>query len=167
MQSALAGPTKENNMRRLIILLAGAVLGAGSAALVAPAFTQPAVVSQQPSKAPLFVNMTTGDSWRGWMGLHFAHATLKMGHPVTVFLNLEGVKLASKAGDQEKKPSMQRIPRDIIADFIKDGGVVLMCGPCMQEFGLKVDDLVAGVQMGRPGLTQGFLFADNARTLTW
>jgi len=32
----------------------------------------------------------------GWMGLHFAHATLKMGHPVTVFLNLDGVKLASK-----------------------------------------------------------------------
>jgi predicted peroxiredoxin len=30
------------------------------------------------------------------MGLHFAHATLKMGHPVTVFLNLDGVKLASK-----------------------------------------------------------------------
>ena len=42
-----------------------------------------------------------------------------------------------------------------------------MCGPCMTEFGLKLDDRVPGVQMGRPGYTQGFIFAENARTLTW
>ena len=149
-------------MRRTIIFLFGLLAGGACVALIGPAYTQSAA-----GKAPLFINMTTGDSWRGWMGLHFAHATLKMGHPVTVFLNLDGVKLASKTGDQEKKASMQRIPRDIVADFIKDGGVVLMCGPCMREFGLKTEDLVAGVQIGRPGLTQGFIFADNARTLTW
>jgi hypothetical protein len=50
---------------------------------------------------------------------------------------------------------------------MKDGGIVLMCGPCMTEFGLKLDDLVPGVQMGRPGYTQSFIFAENARTLTW
>jgi predicted peroxiredoxin len=150
-----------------MIFLAGAIAGAGLIGAMMPAFTQPAPAQPAAGKAPLFINMTTGDSWRGWMGLHFAHATLKMGHPVTVFLNLDGVKLASKTGEQEKKPSMQRIPRDIVADFIKDGGVVLMCGPCTQEFGLKTEDLVAGVQMGRPGLTQGFIFAENARTLTW
>jgi predicted peroxiredoxin len=111
--------------------------------------------------------MTTGDSWRGWMGLHFAHATLKQGHPVAIFLNLDAVKLAAKTGEQEMKPSMQRPPREIIADFIRDGGIVLMCGPCMAEFGLKTEDLVAGVQMGRPGYTQSFIFAENARTLTW
>lgn len=120
-----------------------------------------------PKNNPLFINMTTGDSWRGWMGLHFAHATLKMGHPVAVFLNLDAVKLAARTGEQEKRPSMQRVPRDIIADFIRDGGVVLMCGPCMQEFGLKMEDLVPGVQMGRPGYTQSFIFAENARTLSW
>lgn len=120
-----------------------------------------------PQKNPLFINMTTGDSWRGWMGLHFAHATLKQGHPVAIFLNLDAVKLAAKNGEQEKKPSMQRVPRDILADFIRDGGVVLMCGPCMAEFGLAIDDLVSGVQLGKPGYTQGFIFAENARTLTW
>ena len=125
------------------------------------------LAASAPQRNPLFINMTTGDSWRGWMGLHFAHATLKMGHPVAIFLNLDAVKLAAKSGDQEKKPSMQRVPRDIVADFIRDGGVVLMCGPCMTEFGLKLDDLVTGVQTGRPGYTQGFIFAENARTLTW
>jgi hypothetical protein len=37
----------------------------------------------------------------------------------------------------------------------------------MSEFGLKLDDLVPGVQMGKPGYTQSFIFAENARTLTW
>jgi predicted peroxiredoxin len=125
------------------------------------------LANSAPQKNPLFINMTTGDSWRGWMGLHFAHATLKQGHPVAIFLNLDAVKLAAMTGEQEKKPSMQRVPRDILADFIRDGGIVLMCGPCMTEFGLKLEDLVPGVQMGKPGYTQGFIFADNARTLTW
>jgi len=120
-----------------------------------------------PQNNPLFVNMTTGDSWRGWMGLHFAHATLKQGHPVAIFLNLDAVKLAAKNAEQQKKPSMQCVPREILADFIRDGGVVLMCGPCMAEFGLTMDDLVPGVQLGKPGYTQGFIFAENARTLTW
>ncbi|MDT3683852.1 MAG: hypothetical protein RO009_02265 [Pseudorhodoplanes sp.] len=70
-------------------------------------------------------------------------------------------------GELKKKASMQRIPRDIIADFIKDGGIVLMCGPCMKEFGLKIHDVVPGVQMGARGVTQGFIFAEKARTLTW
>jgi len=125
------------------------------------------LANSAPQKNPLFLNMTSGDSWRGWMGLHFAHVTLKQGHPVAIFLNLDAVRLAAKSGEQEKKPSMQRVPRDVLVDFIKDGGIVLMCGPCMTEFGLELDDLVPGVQMGRPGYTQGFIFAENARTLTW
>ena len=100
------------------------------------------------------------------MGLHFAHATLKQGLP-SIFLNLDAVKLAAKSGGQEMKPTMQRAPREILADFMKDGGIVLMCGPCMTEFGLKLDDLVPGVQMGKPGYTQSLIFAENARTLTW
>jgi predicted peroxiredoxin len=125
------------------------------------------LANSAPQKNPLFLNMTSGDSWRGWMGLHFAHATLRQGHPVAIFLNLDAVKLAAKSGEQEKKLSMQRVPRDVLVDFIKDGGIVLMCGPCMTEFGLKLDDLITGVQMGRPGYMQGFIFAENARTLTW
>lgn len=146
-------------------LIVGLALACGGPSLRAHDADQ--LAASAPQKNPLFINMTTGDSWRGWMGLHFAHATLKMGHPVAVFLNLDAVKLASLKGEQEKKPSMQRIPRDIVADFIRDGGTVLMCGPCMAEFGLKMEDLVPGVQMGRPGFTQSFIFAENARTLTW
>lgn len=156
-------------MRRLMILALGLMAGLVLAFAVSRGQAHDAdqIAASAPQKNPLFINMTTGDSWRGWMGLHFAHATLKQGHPVAIFLNLDAVKLAAKTGEQEMKPSMQRPPREIIADFIRDGGIVLMCGPCMAEFGLKTEDLVPGVQMGRPGYTQSFIFAENARTLTW
>ncbi|MFN3659013.1 MAG: DsrE family protein [Pseudolabrys sp.] len=156
-------------MKRSTIFAVGLLAGLALAFAVPPVRAHDAeqFAKAAPQRNPLFVNMTTGDSWRGWMGLHFAHATLKMGHPVVVFLNLDGVKLASLKGEQEKRPSMQRIPRDIVADFIRDGGTVLMCGPCMAEFGLTMADLVPGVQMGKPGYTQSFIFAENARTLTW
>jgi hypothetical protein len=29
------------------------------------------------------------------------------------------------------------------------------------------EDIVPRVELGRPGLTQGFIFAENAKTLTW
>lgn len=60
------------------------------------------LANSAPQKNPLFINMTSADSWRGWMGLHFAHATLKQGHPVAVFLNLDSVKLAAKSGEQDQ-----------------------------------------------------------------
>jgi predicted peroxiredoxin len=100
------------------------------------------------------------------MGLDFAHAMQKMGHPVAVFLNLDGVKLALRAGEQEKRPSLQA-PRDIIADLIRGGAIVMVCEPCMQEFDVKLDAIVPGVQVGRPGYLENFIFADNVRTLTW
>ncbi|RKE71044.1 DsrE family protein [Pseudorhodoplanes sinuspersici] len=153
-------------MTRVAMLIFGIALG--FAATNIPVHRMFEAVAQTPSAKPaLFVNMTTGDTWRGWMGLHFAHNTMKQGHQVTIFLNLDGVKLATKAGEQEKRPSMQRVPRDIVADFIKDGGKVLICGPCLSEFGLRMEDLVAGVELGKPGYTQSFIFAENAKTLTW
>jgi len=160
-------------MRRAALFAFG--LAAGLACTFAISYGQAhdadTIAKSAPQKNPLFLNMTTGDLWRGWMGLHFAHSTLKMGHPVAVFLNLDAVKLAAndpdKFGKDAKDSMRRRMPQSIIADIIRDGGIVLMCEPCMAEFGLKLDDMVPGVQMGRPGYTQGFIFAENARTLSW
>jgi predicted peroxiredoxin len=155
-------------MKRFAILLSGIAIGIAAGHVPVGRWLDGAAQAQsQATKPSLFVNMTTGDSWRGWMGLHFAHNTMKMGHQVTIFLNLDAVTLASLKGSQEQRPSMQRVPRDIVADFIKDGGKVLICGPCLVEFGLKMEDLVPGVELGKPSYTQSFIFAENARTLTW
>ena len=88
-------------MKRLVVFACG--LLAGAALMLAWPLRAHDLDSSKkavPGNNPLFINMTTGDSWRGWMGLHFAHATLKMGHPVAVFLNLDAVKLAVKRGSR-------------------------------------------------------------------
>jgi predicted peroxiredoxin len=159
-------------MQRTALVFLGILVGAFIAAPAARTHDVPPGATHgdprtDPALKPLFINMTSGDSWRGWMGLHFAHSTLKMGHPVAIFLNLDAVKLAATNLEQEMKPSMKRLPREILNDFITDGGIVLMCGPCMSEYGLTIADLVPGVRMGAPGVTQGYIFAENARTLTW
>ena len=51
--------------------------------------------------------------------------------------------------------------------IIRDGAIVLVCQPCLSEFSLKLDNIVPGVQVARPGYLENFVFADNVRTLTW
>ncbi|MEZ4717731.1 MAG: hypothetical protein R2851_16835 [Caldilineaceae bacterium] len=49
-----------------------------------------------------------------------------------------------------------------------NGGTVLICPFCMQNVGgMTQADLLEGVLMGSPALTQGALFADNATVLSY
>jgi predicted peroxiredoxin len=156
-------------MQRIAIFLLGLLVGGALIAAVPPGQAHDDLTGgvTTPQDHPLLIHMTTGDAWRGGMGLEFAQAMLKSGHPVAVFLNLDAVKLAVRTGEQEKRPAMSQIPRDVIADLIREGAIVLVCQPCLAEFGLKLDSIVPGVQIARPGYLENFVFADNVRTLTW
>lgn len=111
---------------------------------------------------PLFVNLTADPkAHRTEMALTFAGNVLKRGHPVTVFLNDEGVKSASKSNTDAGKP------RGMLAELLKSGATIIACPLCMKHYGVPESDLLEGVKMGNPEITQGALFAPNARTLTW
>lgn len=156
-------------MQRIVIFMLGFVLGGGLMGSVPMGKAHDDLTGAlvNPENHPLLLHMTAGDSWRDATGLEFARAMLKVGHPVAVFLNLDAVRLALRTGEQEKKASMPQVPREIIADLIRDGAIVLICQPCLSEFGFKLDDIVPGVQLGSPGYLENFVFADNVRTLTW
>lgn len=111
---------------------------------------------------PLFVNMTTSDPHRAKMAIAFTKNQQALKHPVTVFLNDKGVLVGAKSKAGEFKEH-----QDALAAIIKAGGVVIVCPMCMEHYGVKADDLIDGVQIGKPELTGGQLFKDDTKTLTW
>jgi sulfur relay (sulfurtransferase) complex TusBCD TusD component (DsrE family) len=132
----------------LVLTLGSLALGSASAA--------------GPESEPLFVNLISGPtSHRTDMALAFTDNVLKRGHPVTVFLNDEGVKIAAKSNTDAAKS------RDALHKLMKDGATVIACPLCMKHYGVKESDLLEGVKVGSPEVTQGELFKPNTRTLTW
>jgi hypothetical protein len=118
-------------------------------------------------KPGLFVNLTSDDTWRGWMALHFAWRTQQQGHPTTVFLNLEAVRWAWPMFTPKPLDIIGTPPQTALANLLKDGGTVLICGPCIERLGIPAKVLIPGVSMGAPGLTQSLMFKEGTRIISW
>jgi sulfur relay (sulfurtransferase) complex TusBCD TusD component (DsrE family) len=111
----------------------------------------------------LFINLTSDDGPRAAMAIGFGTKLLqekKM--PVTIFLNVEGVRLANKNIAQCKAS------QELLRTFIQHGGRVVICPMCMQNVGgMDRDDLISGVTMGGPDVTWPALFDDNVTVLSY
>lgn len=136
------------------------------------AFAAPVAATADDAKPGLFVNLTTDDTWSATKAIMFAHEkALKNGHaPVVIWMNVRAVYLADKKRAShihglmaEKGASVQ----DMLAEFIADGGKVLMCQACSAAAGLTIDDYIDGVEMGSWPVVEGYLFADDMQTLSW
>ena len=116
----------------------------------------------------LFVNLSSSDIGRAAMAITFAHKVLvDRGIPVTIFLNVEGVRLADTTIPQHTHVTGDTL-QEKLQKFMADGGTVIICPFCMQNVGgMTKGDLLDGVLMGVPELTQGALFADNATVLSY
>ncbi len=119
------------------------------------------------AKPGLFVNLTSDETWRGWMALHFAWRTHQQGHPTTVFLNLEAVRWAWTKLPPKTLDNIGTPPQTALTNLLKEGGTVLICGPCIKRLGIPPGELIPGVKMGAPGLTQSLMFKDGTRIMSW
>jgi predicted peroxiredoxin len=137
----------QNRSTRVLLLLV-ALLGA---AVALPARAADA----------LFVNLTSDDSHRAYMALAFSQRVLEAGHPVTVFLNVDSVKIAAKKAAEHKDNQA------LLSALVKGGATVLACPHCVEHAGMKPGDLMDGVKMGTSELVQGALFASGTRSLSW
>jgi len=113
-------------------------------------------------KDPLFVNLTSDQAHRSQMAIAFSQAQLDRGHPTTIFLNDQGILLATKA-NADKYPAQQAL----LLDIIKKGGTVIACPMCMKKYGVAEADLLPGIKVGNPQLTGTALFQDDTKTLSW
>jgi len=111
---------------------------------------------------PLFVNLTAATSdHRTEMALSFALSVRQKGHPVTVFCNDQAVKSVAKSNPDGASA------REMIAKLLAAKATVIACPMCMKHYMVAPSDLVEGVLVGNPDLTQGKLFAKGSRTMSW
>lgn len=136
-----------------MILAASLVAGLGLAS-AAPALAGP--------NDPLFINLISDEGHRARMALTFGGNQLKLGHPLTIFLNDRAVVLASKAS-AEKYSDQQKA----IGELLASGATIIVCPMCMKHYGVAEADLLPGLKVGHAELTGGQLFRDNTKTLTW
>ncbi len=134
----------------------GGHMGAGAAA------AQPA----EPL-TPVFVNLTTDDDWRASMALHWASVALRRGHPVTVWLNVDAVRLAVGHIAHPVHSMQDKSAQDMLLDLVREGGTVLVCGGCLKRAGFNRDQLVDGVEMGHPDKVMPAMFDEKTKVISW
>jgi predicted peroxiredoxin len=118
-----------------------------------------AVSATAAAKESVFVNLTSDEPHRATMALIFARSLVKDGHDVTLFLNVDSVRLAStkvqKLADQRKE----------LQAFMQDGGKVIVCPHCMKVRKVAEGDLIKGLVMGGKGEgRQAFLASTRSIT---
>jgi len=122
-----------------------------AAGLVAGQVARPTTLFAQ-AKDAVFVNLTSDEPQRVTMALNFASRLLQMGNKVTVFLNVDGVRLGST------KTAALAEQRTALAAFTKAGGAVVVCAHCMQVRNVVAADLMPGLTVGGEGAAmQAFL----------
>jgi predicted peroxiredoxin len=116
----------------------------------------------------LFVSLTSDEINRAAMAIMFSHKVLtERKIPVTIFLNVEGVRLADSSIPQAKHPS-GKSPSEMLTGFMADGGTVLICPMCMKNVGgIAPEQLLEGVKVGKPDVTWPALFAEGTRILSY
>ena len=103
----------------------------------------------------LFLNLTTDDIWRGAMALNFANRNLEAGHPVTIFLNITGVRIAVKERKipQHVNALTEKTLQELLEDAMKGGAKVIVCPFCLTQAGFVPRNVIQGAQLGGPDVT--------------
>lgn len=116
--------------------------------------------------APLFINVTTQNAHRATMAIQFGKNQLELGHPLTIFLNDEGVYLATFiANEGSQDPLLQ--PKTLLKAVIAQGAKVLVCPMCMAHYGVETDRLMEGIVISNKLLIEPLLFAPGTQSLSW
>ena len=132
----------------------------------------PAAAQTQDRLTGLFINLTTDDTWSAAKAIHFAHrrALANGASPVVIWMNVRSVYLAMADRPSDVPGSLRDQDlsiQDMLAAFMDDGGVVVMCQACSRAAGLTIDDYMDGVVMGNWDMVSGYLFDPAIRSLTW
>ncbi len=114
------------------------------------------------SSDPLFVNLTTDDNHRANMAIAFSMEQLKRGHPVTIYINSQAIKIVNKTNNKRYAMQQQKL-----TEFVSKGGTVLACPVCEKFLKFTEADLIPGVKFSTANAAAEALFKDSTKTLSW
>ncbi len=116
----------------------------------------------------LFVNLTSDDTNRAGMAVGMSTKILvDQKVPVTIFLNVDAVRLADKNIPQNKYANGKTVT-EMLGGFMKSGGKVIVCPMCMKNVGgMSKDGLISGVVLGGPEMTFPALMADDTTVISY
>ena len=115
----------------------------------------------------LFYNITTDEVWPAGMAAAQAYNAAKRGHDVVVYLNVRGVYLVASEREQDTLGATGRTAQETLVMAMDNGARVLVCPMCMQQGGLTPDDLIEGVELGKPELLFELLSRDDLVALSY
>jgi predicted peroxiredoxin len=139
------------NSRRLVAVTAALVLSTvGFFTIVAkPTPQTSSAIEHHENPQRILINLKhyTDDLHAAMMALKIANGLQNHGAKVTIFVNLEGVRLVDKGtpGNLQWGTS-EATPSALLSSFLGAGGTVLVCPHCAEAAGIGPDDL-------RPGAT--------------
>jgi predicted peroxiredoxin len=111
------------------------------------------------AKESVFINLTSDEPHRVTMCFIFARSLVKDGHDVTLFLNVDSVRVAST-----KRPKLAE-QRKELQTFLQDGGKAIICPHCMHVRKIAEGDLIKGFVVGGKGEgRQAFLASTRSIT---
>jgi len=104
----------------------------------------------------LFVNLSSDDTWRASMALGFARQNLlgegglEAPRPVTVFLNVRGVRLAvrNRVLPHDTYGLTGKRPNALLKELIAQGARVIVCPNCLKRSGFRPNQLVPDAYVG-------------------
>jgi len=120
------------------------------------------------SEQKLFVNLSSDDLNRAAMAISFSTKILTQKKiPVTLFLNVDGVRIADGNIPEHKHASGKSL-KEMLSTFMAKGGRVIVCPMCMKNVGgLNKEDLIPGVEVSSSGAVQSALFAEGTTVLSY
>lgn len=116
----------------------------------------------------LFVNLTSNEMNRAAMAVSFSTRVLTEKQiPVTIFLNVDGVRLVNRNIPGSTHVSGKTI-QEMLTAFMAAGGKVIACPMCMKNVGgMGKEDLLDGVVKGGSDVTWPALFAKDTTVLNY
>ena len=131
---------------------------------VSPAFAQGA--AKEPQKVFLKLDHGTDDLHAVLMALKISEGLVSRGAKVTLFLNLEAVRLADKRQPIDLRWGLEggHSAQHLFEAFVKKGGSILVCPMCAKNAGITDADLRAGARIAASidEITDAFLAADKS-----